>query len=147
MFSTSLSKGEKKEIICEIEQRIQFLVLVVIFISGLFYNFFNKYAKYASEDMVLNFSVIVVIYFSIYFLFEITKNKISDRYLKILNTMILVGIGFFMIPILFLGLADKLPNSSIVLLIYKLGLWGVVLIIPAAILFILAPFIFAPKKK
>lgn len=139
--------SEKKELISEVQQRIQFLVLVAIFLSGLFYNFFNKYAKYESDNFVLSFGVIIAIYFSIYILFEITKNKISDKFLKILDVVILVGIGFFVIPILFLGLVDKLPNLSFILLIYKFGLWGVILIIPAIILFILALFIFTPKNK
>ncbi|MDD4900540.1 MAG: type II secretion system protein [Patescibacteria group bacterium] len=137
---------DKKTIIKEIENRIQFVIVVAMFFSGVMYNFFNIYDKTKSDNIVLSYSIVIAIYFVIYIFFELTKDKLSLLWLKRVSALTLVGIGTFIIPVSFMSSAAKLPNSWIILILYQLSFWGTA-IVPCIIFFILFTFIFRDKKR
>ena len=130
------SQNNHRNLIAEIRNRIQFLVMIAIFFSGLLYNFFNVYDKTKSNNVALSYGMLVALYLIVYLLFEIRKNKINADWLERINILTLVGVGMFLIPIIFVSSAEKIPNSSILLILYWLSLHGL-LIVPLLLIIII----------
>lgn len=129
------------EIIKEIQDRFRFVILVVIFFLGLLYNFFNEFRPEKSDNIVLSYSILIVLYILIYILFEVVKKRLILKWLKTINSLMIINIGIFIIPISFLSLSVvESPNKIILFILpifFKITLYGI-LIIPIFILFTLS---------
>lgn len=127
----------KSEIIKEIQDGIRFIILVAIFFSGVLSNFFGTYDKNESGKVTLSYAGLVALYLIVYLLFEVLKNKINIRFLKWTYNLTLAGAGLFLIPIIFMSSADKIYSNWPLLALYKLSLWGIMLI-PVALIAIIS---------
>ncbi len=68
-------RKDNPEIIKEIQDRIRFILLVAIF-------FYTVMSKLDDGKFSLSYAGLVSLYFIVYFLFEIFKNKLSPLWLK-----------------------------------------------------------------
>lgn len=132
-----VEEKNNSEIIKEIQDRIQFIIVISIFFPAVMQYFFNIYDKTKADSTALSYTTLVGLYLVFYILFEILKNKISIIWLKMINILMLVGIGLFFIPILFLSLVEKLPNFPILLTLFTSSLYGLLIIPSLLIIFIL----------
>ena len=80
-----------------------------------------------SGESTIAYAGVIAIYFAIYFLFEIFKNKCNLFSLKTINIFTLAGVGAFIIPIILLSLIGKIPTQPLII-IFRFSIWGIILI-------------------
>jgi magnesium-transporting ATPase (P-type) len=115
------------EIIKEIQDRFRFILLVAIFFYTVMSKLSDIYNNDKSGEFAVAYAGVVAIYFVIYFLFEIFKNKCNLFSLKIINIFIFAGVGMFIIPIILLSLMGKIPTQPL-LVVFKFSILGIILI-------------------
>lgn len=140
-----MEKELKIKMISEIQSRTQFIIVVAMFFLTVLYYFFSITDKSKADETVLSYSILVGTYILFYLIFEISKNKLFISHLKFINILTLTGVGFYLIPIFLLAMAKHLPNSWLLLYIFKFSLFGL-LIIPI-ILVITSLFFYLFRKK
>lgn len=86
-------------------------------------------------ENTINYAGLVSFYFIVYFIFEITKNRLSSFWLKTINILVLVGIGMFIFLIVIFIFSNKI-SPNIFLLLFKIPFWGI--IIPLILTFIIS---------
>ncbi len=136
------------ELIKSIEERIQLALVISIFFPSLLSTFFSS-AKEATLGLVSKSTLpefmLVGIYLFCYAVFQsIKRKKIPDNLLRFINTLVLGGIVFFIIPIIFFATMD--PNMPIASLnwfsfaMLHISTWG--LPISAGIIVLAISFVF-----
>ena len=71
------NQNNHQSLITEIQNRIQFLVMIAIFFPAVVYYFFNIYDKSNADKIALSYAWLVAAYLLTYIFFEILKNKIK----------------------------------------------------------------------
>ncbi len=135
-----------KELISEIRNRIQFLVTIAIFFSGVLYYFFNVFDKNNASRIALQYALIVIFYLLSYFFFELFKNKINKTFLAFINVLTLLGVVVFIIPIFYLGVLKNELSGFIDIILFNISIWGL-FIIPALIFLTICIACVLPTKK
>jgi hypothetical protein len=120
-------KKNNSEIIKEIQERFRFILLVAIFFYTVVSKISDIYNNDKSGEFTISYAGVVAVYFIIYFLFEISKNKCSLRLLKTLNIFALTGMGMFIIPVILFSLMNEIP-AQILLIVLKFSIYGIILI-------------------
>ncbi|MDD2696680.1 MAG: hypothetical protein PHE52_00780 [Candidatus Pacebacteria bacterium] len=119
------------ETIKEIQDRYKSVLLIAIFFYTVMTKLFDIYEEDKAGESTITYAGLISFYFIVYLLFEISKNKLTPIWLRIINNLTLVGIGIFIIPMLLFVFVGKIP-SNIFLTIFKIPLWGI-LLIPAVL--------------
>lgn len=140
-------QNNRKDLIGEIRQRIQFVVTISIFYTAILYHWFNIYDKAKSDKMVISYTALVGFYLIAYIIFEIEKNKIQYIFLKIINISTLIGTGMFLVQFALMSYLDKLPNMFFIKIIEIFSLWGAMLVPIALLVFIIWSPIFKKLKN
>ena len=128
MSNQTQDQNNYQNIISEIESRLQFITTIAIFFPAMVYYFFNamKDSKYDSTEVTLGYTILVGAYLLDYVIFEIKKNKLSEKYLRYINRSLLFGIAFFIVPIIVM--ASKIYELSPILgFVLPLSLLGVLI--------------------
>jgi len=122
---------DNSETIKEIQDRFRFILLVAIFFYTVMSKLSDIYSNDKSGEFTVSYAGLVAFYFIVYFLFEIFKKEIGSFWLKTINILTLVGIGIFILPIILISLADKIP-ANLLLVVFKLPFGGI-LIMPVVL--------------
>ena len=101
-----------KELIVNIKERFQLALLMSIFFPTFLVTYFT--AIKSSTDQIstiaLNWSILIVIYLISYIVFDGGMGLgMRDGVLRWLNRTILLGIGFFILPMVYLIIIAKTP--------------------------------------
>ena len=120
------NKKEHSEIIKEIQERFRFVLLVAIFLYTVMSKLFDLYTAERAGEFSTAYAGFIALYFFIYFLFEISKNKLSFIWLKRINLLALITIGIFILPILLFALANKIPELFL-MPVLKFSIWGIMI--------------------
>lgn len=122
---------EREKLICNIGERIQLALVMAIFFPSLMDSFLGSVESGTTQlnESVLTWSSLAAIYLLSYVIFQgLRRTDISSPLLGILNKSLLIGISFFIFPILFLGTTDattpisSLPWYSVAL--FKISMYG-----------------------
>lgn len=157
-MSEEVQNQNNQNLIAEIRGRIQFIITIAIFFVAAIYYFYNIYDKNDANSVALSSTLFVVFYLIFYISFESRGKMINLKYLKLINTLILMGAGIFLVPLIFLGMTaapQKGLTAFILIMFVKLQLFTISLwalaIFPLAILILLEVFsflaFFEKKKK
>jgi len=143
------NQNNHQSLITEIQNRIQFLVMIAIFFPAVVYYFFNIYDKSNADKIALSYAWLVAAYLLTYIFFEILKNKIKIIFLRVINILTLVGVSTFLLPITQLSLIGT--QSSVLLFIMqilvKISLYGLIIVPVGLLIIILWPFLFWWPRK
>ena len=143
------NQNNHQNLIAEIENKIQFLVMIAIFFPAVVYYFFNIYDKSNADKIALSYAWLVAAYLLTYIFFEILKNKIKIIFLRVINILTLVGVSTFLLPITQLSLIGT--QSSVLLFIMqilvKISLYGLIIVPVGLLIIILWPFLFWWPRK
>ena len=88
-------QNTQEKMIDKIENRLQFLITILIFFLAVFPN------------IELQGCILVVFYIIDYILFTTLGKKMSEKRLTYLNTILFIGIGSYIIPLTVLALSAK----------------------------------------
>ena len=97
--------NNRKELIKEIENRLQFVITIAIFFgTSIFYIFkaANK-SDVETSNTILPYGLLIALYLIDYFCFGKIRYKIVEKDLEIISTLILFGVLSFTIPIFIFG--------------------------------------------
>lgn len=117
----------KSEIIKEIQDRFRFILLVAIFFYTVMSKLSDVYNKDSSAEFTIVFPGLIALYFLIYFIFEIFKNRLDFSWLKKINLLVLIVIGTFIVLIMLLSFMTKIPTPFL-LPALKFSIWGIMII-------------------
>ncbi len=115
-----------KNLIREIEEKLEFVITLSVFFPSLLYNLFklaNK-TEQKSNDIVVSWSVVVSIYLLNYIVFQFIKNKVPEKLLKIFKIILLIGISSYIIPILYIAIYKNNPIHGLTAFLFKASIWG-----------------------
>lgn len=138
------NKNIHKELIKEIENRLQFVITISIFFLALISYFFKSLGENESKinDMLRSWGGIIVFYLLSYLFFEFFKREIRGKFLKVLDFSLLIGIFAFVMPIAVLC-TKEFKSFSIIesanIFLFKTSLYALPLI---SILILFAIIIF-----
>lgn len=124
------------EIIKEVQDRFRFILLVAIFFYTVMTKLSDVYTKDKVGESTITYAGLISLYFIVYLLFEISKNKLNLFWLNAVNILTLVGVGIFIILIILFVFAGKIP-LNIFLTILKIPAWGI-MIMPILLTVIIA---------
>ena len=133
---------ERKEVLSEIESRLQLVITMAMFFPTLIYAFF-KFAGEAEQqtnETVLAFSTSVATYLISYILFQLFKRKFkSALFLKWLNSLLLIGIVTFIPIILFLTVSKAITLTFFSGLYFLASLFAMAMA-PVVVLLLIASY-------
>jgi hypothetical protein len=142
------SENNKEVIIQEIKNRLRFIIELSIFFPTIIYFFYSINAISKANEMALSFSQIIPIYLANYILFEILKRGTTTNWLKIINFLVLVGIGLFIFPGIQLCTSGNSFRSLTEFICTMASLYGIFLLPWLIFLFILfTPLIYWDSKR
>jgi len=122
-----VNKKNHSEIIKEIQDRFRFILLVAIFFYTVMSKLFDVYSKDKSGEFTIIYAGMIALYFSVYFIFEIFKNRLDFLWLKKINLLTLIVIGAFIVLILLPSLMTKIP-APLLMFVLNFSIWGVMII-------------------
>src|SRR5690242_19388898 len=98
-------KTSRASLISEVENRLQFNVFVSIFFSTLLYSFFRAIDKPEADAQkaLLQWTGVTAAFLVTNVFFEAGKSVIPQHWLKGINVLVLVGAGFFVLPMLLMA--------------------------------------------
>jgi len=119
-----------KDVIQEIQSKTQFVITITIFFLAVTQNYFKIHDESKANDIFLKYSLVFAFYLIFYLLFEWRKNNICLFWLNIIRLLIIVGIGFFVFPILTMIFTEdpKFIMSWIYVAFYLISLWGIFIV-------------------
>jgi len=87
----------------KIENRLQFLITISIFFPFVLYSFFKEVdeTEKSASGMLLKASTLVAAYLVSYLVFLVADKYISEKWIRYLNILVLLGIASFIFPIWF----------------------------------------------
>ncbi len=139
-----MESGENKtRLIGEINNRLQTLITIGIIFPALIYSFFKTTGQ--SEAFANNVSfpwwILITFYLVIYFLFELVKSRLNDKFLRRLNWAMLIEIGTFIVPfILYSNKSNEAINIlAVVVFLFALA---ILVILPLGIIIVLTVELF-----
>jgi hypothetical protein len=134
---------DHKELIKEIDNRLQLALVIAIFFPGLLSTFstFIGDAVSKTSNIVLSWSALIAVYLLAYVFFKASGKIIPKPVLKWLNRILLLGIGFFVVPITVFTCSNGMSSHWIAWLytrLFVISIWGLPLI--ATVIFLLIIF-------
>jgi len=120
-------KNNNTEIVKEIQDRFRFVLLVAVFFFTVMSKLSDLYAKEKAGEFIVAYAALIAFYFIVYISFEILKKNLTIYNLKIINILMLIGAGMFIMPLVLFIFADKIP-TNIFLIILKITIWGIMLV-------------------
>src|SRR4051812_38251699 len=93
--------GMNKDLMAQIESRLQLAITMAMFFPPLVYTFlkFAEESEQAANINLLAISGIVALYTLTYVSFAYTKNKLTISELKLVDVILIVGVGSYILPI------------------------------------------------
>ena len=138
----------------KIEDKIKFIIPIVIFLLLVFRTFFETFGNENANSVYLNSAALITLYLIVYVLFDYGKNNLHD-YLGIkvwINHLLNINLIIIALIIPYLGLVDKLNNilttniKQVLACLFNAAVWSLVLI-PLIILFLVCFIIFQNFRK
>ena len=123
-----MNEGSDK-LIYEIEGRFKFIITLSIFFPTLMYSL-SKLAgesEQKSAEMILTLGGTGGLFILDYFFFELEKKKIKDKWLAWISRILLAGIGFYVIPILFLSVGKNAEIPTFLGYLFAAPYWAIML--------------------
>jgi hypothetical protein len=119
----------RASLIAEVENRLQFNVFVSIFFSTLLYSFFRAIDKPEADAQkaLLQWTGVTAAFLVTYVFFQAGKSVIPQRWLKGIDVLVLVGAGFFVLPMLLMA-GFEAHWFRIEVLLGVFSLWGVIIL-------------------
>jgi len=141
------NQNNHQNLIAEIENKIQFLVMIAIFFPAVMYYFFNIYDRSNADKVALSYVGIVAAYLVNYIFFETFKSKIKTNILKKINFLALIGISTFLLPVIYLSLIVTQPSVLLFMMqiLFKISLCGLMIVPILLFIMILWPLVFCGK--
>ncbi|HVY67300.1 MAG TPA: hypothetical protein VHA30_00160 [Patescibacteria group bacterium] len=133
-----MASEEKKELIGEVERRLEFVITLAIFFPSLLYSLFNvaNESEQNSNGIIIKWGLFVSFYIIDYIIFQIRKKRTGESLLEMLKILLLIGIGIYIIPIWDMAIYGNGPIYGISALLFKSSLW-ILLAIPLLLIILL----------
>ena len=125
-----------------VESRIQFATTIAIFFPSVVYGL-SKIAgnsEQSTNETVLNLGIVIVAYIVDYVFFQILKSWMTEKWLKTIDVMTLIGIASFIVPILLIAVYKNETLDSLTLYSFAASLY-ISMAIPILIAGILIIFV------